>query len=127
MPTKPRTADERRRVRQEEYREKLSVSQSLVHIEKADEFVRSVVRGEDITEQTPVRLQAAKLTIDTQFRKLAKVLPDLKAVELSSDPDSPVVIRDERSLDAYFERLALTITDAESRVASVGGGQGEVH
>lgn len=112
-------ADKNRTIRQEALREQLQanqlITQTLDRVKKLD--------GLDLE---PNQIAAIKAANDASLRLLAKVLPDLKAVEISQDPDNPV-FSDERALDSALGRLIEAVSSAESRVAAPVAGKGKVH
>lgn len=131
--------DERAAERREDLRARIGASNLLTSIEKVEDEVVAISQGPKIAEGddpevatktwmavSPIKIQAAKVILDSKYKRLAKVLPDLKAVELSQDPDNPV-FTDERTLDAYLERAAKLISGAENRVAAAVTGEGKVH
>jgi HPt (histidine-containing phosphotransfer) domain-containing protein len=73
---------ENRRIRQEALREELKAREYLRQIEEIDKRLSKNARTLESGE-----LQALKLRVEIQFRRLAKVLPDVKA-----PPDEPVRI-----------------------------------
>lgn len=112
-------ADKNRAIRQEALREQLKanqlITQTLERVKKLD--------GLDLE---PNQIAAIKAANDASLRLLNKVLPDLKAMELSQDPENPV-FTDERQLDSTLSRLFQDVARAEERVASVTSGKGPVH
>ncbi len=140
--TKMKSRDERAAERREDLRARIGASNLLTDIEKVEDDVKAIADGPVIAESydadqkevatktwlatSPIKIQAAKVLLDSKYKRLAKVLPDLKAVELSQDPDNPV-FTDERTLDSHLERAAKLIAGAENRVASVTTGKGPVH
>lgn len=84
-------ANNRRKQRQDEAREKLDLTKMLNDLEKLVEKLDKIdrlLKREQKKMSTPqvatvkVRVIGLKLQADIIFRKLAKVLPDLKAIEL---------------------------------------------
>lgn len=112
-------ADKNRAIRQEALREQLQanqlITQTLERVKKLDGL-----------NLEPNQIAAIKAANDASLRLLAKVLPDLKAVEISQDPENPV-FTDERQLDSTLSRLFQDVARAEERVASVTTGKGPVH
>lgn len=79
-------AQKNRAIRQESLREKLQGAQYLVHLHKiADEL--------DDAEITATRANAIKARADIYFKLLNKLLPDVKAIEVSGEGGDPVVVR----------------------------------
>ncbi len=123
-------------------RARIGASNLLTAIEKVEGEVSAIAKGpviaEDCDEEakqeaiklwlatSPVKLSASKILLDSQYKRLAKVVPDLKAIEISQDPENPV-FSDERSLDAYLERAAGLIEAAERGIAATASGKGPIH
>ena len=66
----------RREQRQEELREKLK---GLEYLRQIDDAVSKVI--DERYQVDPDELKARKFVVDTNFKRLAKVLPDLKSIE----------------------------------------------
>ena len=111
--------EKNRAIRQEALREQL----------KADQLIRQTIARVEKLDGLNLeanQIAAIKAANDASLRLLAKVLPDLKAVELSQDPENPV-FKNERALDSELARLVETVASAESRVASAPSGKGPIH
>lgn len=121
MADHPSRAERNRAIRQEALREQIQadqlIRQTLVRVTKLD--------AEGGTMETN-QIQAIKAANDASLRLLAKVLPDLKSVELSQDQENPV-FTDERQLDSTLSRLFQDVARAEERVAATPSGKGPVH
>ena len=111
--------EKNRAVRQEALREQLQanqlIAQTLDRVKKLDGL-----------NLEPNQIAAIKAANDASLRLLNKVLPDLKAMELSQDPENPV-FSDERALDSALGRLIEAVASAEGRVAASATGKGPVH
>lgn len=70
----------RKEQRQEELREKLKGD---YYIRQIDKCVEEILSADYVIPSD--ELQARKLVIETNFKRLAKILPDLKAVEMSGN------------------------------------------
>lgn len=111
---------ENRRIRQEALREELKAREYLRQLEEIDKRLSKNARTLESGE-----LQALKLRVEIQFRRLAKVLPDVKA-----PPDDPVRIEGfdaGKSLSESGARIVagmaagtLTPTEASSMLAALG-------
>jgi len=78
-------AAKNRKVRQEALREQLSAQGHVQHvIDIANKLTDQYINLE--TSQ----IQALRAAADIKLKLIGKYLPDLKAMELSNDPDSPV-------------------------------------
>jgi len=75
----------RKEQRQEELREKLKGAHYLSQIDKCVKEVENANYDVSTSE-----LAARKFVVDTNFRRLAKVLPDLKAIEVAG-PDGGAI------------------------------------
>lgn len=65
---------------QDVMRERLCFSATLNVIDEIEDQMYQMVQDEDL--DTP-RIQAMKVLLDTKYRRINKLLPDLKAVEQS--------------------------------------------
>ena len=98
-------AENRRTTRQNELREKLKCEAYLINIEKISNELSKLSallkrRAKPKSEEKlstleisahKVRILALKTQVDIEFRRLAKVLPDLKAIEiLDEDGNNPL-------------------------------------
>ncbi len=93
-------AAQNKRIRRDALREELGARKYLDQIEKIDEQLQ----GEEWKEN----LQALKLRIDIQFKRLAKALPDLKSVS------APVVLDGMNgSLTQMAERVIAAMSSGE--------------
>ncbi len=121
MADHPSRAERNKAIRQEALREQIKadqlIRQTLVRVGKLD--------TEGATMES-TQVAAIKAANDASLRLLNKVLPDLKAMELSQDPDNPV-FTDERALDTALGRLIEAVASAEGRVAATPTGKGPVH
>ncbi len=72
------TKTARREARQEELREKL---QGIEYLRQIDNAVKDVVTAG--YQMDANELQARKFVVDTNFKRLAKVLPDLKQTDIN--------------------------------------------
>lgn len=72
-----KATDYRRRARQEELREKLKGLEYIRQLEEIDEKLRARTLQKDELDQVKVR-------IDLNFRRLAKVLPDERFLEIEA-------------------------------------------
>lgn len=81
---------QRREERQEELREKLK---GLEYLRQIDEAVKTVMDANYTID--PNELQARKFVVDTNFKRLAKVLPDLKQTDLNIDGQLGVLSHEE--------------------------------
>ena len=77
MVAKTYTKTERKNQRKEELREKL---QGLEYLRQIDNAVNAVVEAE--TPPSSEDLAVKKFIVDTNFKRLAKILPDLKQTDL---------------------------------------------
>jgi len=80
-------ADKNKRIRKEALREGLKGREYLRQLDNIDK----IVSDEWKTLDGP-QIQALKLKADLQFRRLAKVLPDLKATELTGNVDQTLTV-----------------------------------
>lgn len=133
-------ADANRAIRQAALREQIKadqlIRQILVRVGKLDGLIPESPKQEASDDEWKAynkklaaikpHAEAFKAANDASLRLLAKVLPDLKAVELSQDPENPV-FKDERTLDSVLSRLVETVNAAEGRVAAAPTGKGQVH
>ena len=77
MVAKTYTKTERKNQRKEELREKLK---GLEYLRQIDNAVNAVVDAK--FPPSPEDLAAKKFIVDTNFKRLAKILPDLKQTDL---------------------------------------------
>lgn len=121
MADHPSRAERNKAIRQEALREQIKadqlIRQTLVRVGKLDS------EGGQLEASHIAAIKAAN---DASLRLLAKVLPDLKAVELSQDADNPV-FSNERDLDSALGRLIGVVAGAEARVAAAPTGKGPIH
>lgn len=80
-------ATRRRQEKQESLRDFLSSKCTVQHLVNNIEKIEN--EGETLS---PQGLQAIKIANEQRIRLLNKYLPDLKAVEISGDQDSPLTI-----------------------------------
>lgn len=80
-------ADKNKRIRKDALRESLKAGEYLRQLDMISDKVNGNWESMD-TAQTG----ALKLLADLQFRRLAKVLPDLKAVEMTGEIDTSITI-----------------------------------
>jgi len=132
--------EKNRAIRQEALREQIKadqlVRQILVRVGKLDSLIPEEPAIEATDDQwkeygkklsaIKPQAEAIKAANDASLRLLNKVLPDLKAVELSQDPDNPV-FKDERQLDSTLSRLIEAVSTAENRITAASSSQGKVH
>lgn len=76
-----------REARAEDLRAKIADGNLVTDILKTEEEVRAEARAE---EPNNTRISAFRLLLDSKYRRLAKILPDLKAVEVSG-PDGGAI------------------------------------
>jgi len=82
------TAAGRRAIAREVTRDRIDAGRCLARLAKIEDELEANWRTMDLGE-----VPALKLLADIQFRKLAKVLPDLKAVELSGQVSHDVIVK----------------------------------
>ena len=78
-------ADLIKKEQQEAIRQKIQAQQCLNQIERAEAMLLDENRDSN-------SIQAAKALADIQFKKLTKVLPDLKSIEHTGDGGGPLTI-----------------------------------
>lgn len=113
-------ATRNRAIRQDALREQLKASQLI------SQTLARVKRLDEDSTLDAVKVSAIKAANDASLRLLNKVLPDLKAMELSQDPENPV-FKDERALDSELSRLFGIVADAEERATRATSSEGKVH
>ena len=94
-------AAENRKIRQEALRDQLS-SQKLVE-KVIDNITKMEQQGAAMEGQ---ELQALKAATESRLKLINKYLPDLKAMELTGDPDSPLEFK-----HALFEFVPVSSND----------------
>ena len=93
-------AAKNRKIRQEALRELLSnkgLAQQVIEISEKLE--------KHYTELESSHIQALKASAELKLRLVNKYLPDLKAMELSNDPDSPVGNMTDNELENRIKAL----------------------
>ena len=79
--------DKNRQMRRENLREELKAREYLRQLEQVDEIVSENWKTLGATEVAALRLKA-----DINFKRLAKVLPDVKAIEMSGPDGEDVTV-----------------------------------
>jgi len=119
----------RRRQLQEELRLKIQGSQHLsklrVIVEDLDDVQRELHKFRHVYKQTEVsnaraRIEALRVKSDITFRLLAKVLPDLRAIELEAGEGSDL-------LSMLVNAVRSAHEDAPAPAPSQGPDEGQLH
>jgi len=87
--SKPRQETEHSRKRRNKERQETDLRSKIQfsHIQRQLAMVEELIPTMESSDVAKYRLLA-----DIQFRKLSKILPDLKSIELGGDSDNPVNI-----------------------------------
>lgn len=79
---------------QEVMREKLSYAKTLASIVSTENALQDMMTAEE--EPSNARIGAARTLLDSKWKRINKILPDLKAIEMSGEVGVtlPAVIRE---------------------------------
>ena len=85
--SKANVAARRKKLNQEAMRDKMSFTRICNRIKEVEEELISGVDKEGL-ELSPARVASLKTVADIQFKKMNKILPDLRAVQINADGQS---------------------------------------
>ena len=84
----PKTVrDKRKASREMDRREAISFTKTMSGIDEAEKELLIMIRDKD-NEPSNGRVGAIKALLDSKYKKLNKLLPDLKSVEMTSEDGS---------------------------------------
>lgn len=79
---------------------------SLREFVKGQQYIHAINKDLD-REISPEELPVVKFKTETRLKLLSKVIPDLKAIEHSTDPDNPFIVE-------KLERLIIDPANTDS-------------
>jgi hypothetical protein len=71
-------------------RRKIEKQEVLREFIRGHNYLQKIHDDVENNEITSDNLQIIKFKVETRLKLLGKILPDLKAVELSTDPENPI-------------------------------------
>jgi len=71
-------------------RRKMEKQEALREFIRGHNYLQKIHDDVEVNEITSDNLQIIKFKVETRLKLLGKVLTDLKAVELSTDPENPI-------------------------------------
>jgi len=98
--------DKNRRIRQEALREQLS---NGGHVQHVVDIAKKLQDGYKKLEAT--NIAALKAAADIKLKLIGKYIPDLKSVEISQDPENPIVEMDNISLSDAINNLVAKLNE----------------
>ena len=98
--------DKNRRIRQEALREQLS---NGGHVQHVVDIAKKLQDGYLELEATGIA--ALKAAADIKLKLIGKYIPDLKSVEISQDPENPIVEMDNISLSDAINNLVAKLNE----------------
>jgi len=101
-------AAKNKRIRQEALREQLSKGK---HVDHVVEIARKL--NDDHLSLESTHIAALKASADIKLKLISKYIPDLKSVELSQDPENPMVDMSNTSLSDAINELTDKLNELE--------------
>lgn len=98
--------DKNRRIRQEALREQLS---NGGHVQHVVDIAKKLQDG--YLELEATNIAALKAAADIKLKLIGKYIPDLKSVEISQDPENPIVEMDNISLGDAINSLVAKLNE----------------
>jgi hypothetical protein len=95
-------------IRQEALREQLS---NGGHVQHVVDIARKLQEGHLVLEST--HIAALKAAADIKLRLIGKYIPDLKSIEVSQDPENPIVELSNTDLSDAINSLTAKLNDIE--------------
>jgi len=85
------TKQKYKEVNEAERRKAISFTKTMQSIDEAEVMLVDMVKADD--EPSATRVSAIRVLLDSKFKKLNKLLPDLKAVAMSGDMSGNMVVQ----------------------------------